>query len=291
MPDTATEQSGVAVGEQPFGDGSEHLDGVADPFLEDVSQSNEAVAESKSTFDPSLLESDEGILKVAEQFPNLRGLLEKQRKDGENIGRQRREAELRRDQGSVERAQAYHEYLIKQIEETGYVPQDLIKQTPLMVKANEDYIKTEMSKAWVEATLGHFGESEAGVIRSILDQMENNPDGMVDLASKTWEAASSSVKRQMLSSLTLNDVPKEAPIYQEINERVRKEIETETNARNLQSNRRESTPNTPSGVIAGGMSAEEIVNMSDSDRTRWMSKLSDSDFKKAKDVLFRAASS
>ena len=288
MPDTATEQSGVAVSEQPEGMG-EHLDGANTLDLNAVAGSNEAVADGGSTFDPSLLESDEGILQVAEQFPNLKGLLEKQRKDGENIGRQRREAELRRDQGSVERAQAYHEHLIKQIEETGYVPPELAKQTPLMVKANEDWVKTELSKAWVETTLGHFGEAEAGVIRSILDQMESNPDGLVDLASKTWEAAANSVKRQALSNLTLNDIPKESPIHQEINERVRKEIETEMNARNLQNSRKETAPNTPTGVIAGGMSAEEIINMSDADRSRWMGKLSEADFKKAKEVLFRAA--
>ena len=35
--------------------------------------------------------------------------------------------------------------------------------------------------------------------------------------------------------------------------------------------------------------AEEIINMSDADRQRWMSKLSDSDFKKAREVLFKAA--
>ena len=92
MPDTATEQSGVAMMEQPIEGELEHSKNVAGFDLSAVAESNEAVAESKSTFDPSLLESDEGILKVAEQFPNLKGLLEKQRKDGENIGRQRREA-------------------------------------------------------------------------------------------------------------------------------------------------------------------------------------------------------
>ena len=112
MPDTATEQSGVAEMGQSDEFDMEHSGSVAGFDLAAASDGNEAVAESKSTFDPGLLDSDEGILKAAELYPNLKGLLEKQRKDGENIGRQRREAELRRDQGSVERAQAYHEHQI-----------------------------------------------------------------------------------------------------------------------------------------------------------------------------------
>lgn len=288
MPDTATEQSGVAVSEQPEGMG-EHLDGANTLDLNAVAGSNEAVADGGSTFDPSLLESDEGILKIADKYPNLKGLLEKQRKDGENIGRQRLESELRKDMGSIARAQAYHENLIKKIEETGYIPPELIRQTPLMVKANEDWVKSQLSKAWVEATLNNFGESEAGVIRSILDSMEENPDGMVDIASKTWEAAAKTVKAKTLTDLSLDEVPQDSKLYKQIAEKVQKELETELNARNLQGNRRTNAPTTPSGAIAGGMNAEEIINMSDADRQRWMSKLSDSDFKKAREVLFKAA--
>jgi hypothetical protein len=288
MPDTATEQSDVAVSEQPEGTG-EHLNGVNTSDLNAVAGSNEAVADGGSTFDPSLLESDEGILKIAEQYPNLKGLLEKQRKDGENIGRQRLESELRKDMGSVARAQAYHENLLRKIEETGYIPPELARQTPLMVKANEDWVKSQLSKAWVEATLANFGESEAGVIRSILDSMEENPDGMVDIASKTWEAAAKAVKAKHLTDLSLEEIPQDSKLHKQISEKVQKEIETEMNARNVQGNRRTNAPTTPSGAIAGGMNAEEIINMSDADRQRWMSKLSDSEFKKAREVLFKAA--
>ena len=289
MPDVAPEQTGVTQLEQAVGDGEQQT--AVDPTIEGaVSNGDVAVAVGESTFNVAdLLNSDDGILQVAEKYPNLKGLLEKAKLDGENTGRQRREAELRRDQGSIERAQAYHEWLLTQIREYGDIPPDLAKQTPLMVKANEDYVRAELGKAWVETTLGHFGESEAGIIRSLTDSMKSDPDSLADLAAKTWDAAANNIRKSALVDLSLSDIPSGSKLHQEITARIQSELTSELGAQRASGARRENPPTTPVGAIAGGFNAEEIASMPDADRSRFMQSLSNADFKKVKETLLAAA--
>lgn len=198
------------------------------------------VADSGAASDALDLDTEAGLAAALERSALLRGRLEKAQNDGFQNGRQNRDAELRRDEGTAERAQAYHEWLTSQVE-AGYDPAEIAKQTPLFVKANQDTTRSELGKAWVEASLGHFGEQEQEVIRGVMDTL-TDPTMIGDLASKTWEAAASKVRQAAVANLSLDQIPKTSTLHTEIQALVDAKLTAELAAREIEATRQPTAP-------------------------------------------------
>lgn len=211
-------------------------DEVLAPTDEAALGTDEAVvADSGAASEALDLDTESGLAAALERSALLRGRLEKAQNDGFQNGRQNRDAELRRDEGTAERAQAYHQWLLEQVN-AGYDPDEIAKQTPLFVKANQDTTRSELGKAWVEASLGHFGEQEQEVIRGVMDTL-TDPTMIGDLASKTWEAAASKVRQAAVSNLSLDQIPKTSTLHTEIQALVDGKVTAELEARETEAAR------------------------------------------------------
>lgn len=181
MPDEVAEQTAPVI------TGAEEATieapaGVLETVVEPASVDSGAVAETPVTSVPDL-QTDAGILAAIEQNPNLKGFLTKREADAANTARQRRDAELRRDQGSNERAQGYHSWIVSELAK-GVSPEDLARQTPSWIKANEDFTRTELMRSLLRQA-GEFDETAKG----LADTLEGTPDELTKVAQVTLDSA------------------------------------------------------------------------------------------------------
>lgn len=200
---------------EPTGEEQEPTADAAVPGTGEAASTGDEAASSPTTFD---LSTEAGIAAAIEQSDLLRQRLAKQQNDGFQNGRQNRDAELRREQGSNERAQAHHKWLIDQLNE-GADPEELAKQTPLYVKANEDFQRVALSRAFVTATLNHFGESAMpDELETALSALESQGDvaAIQGIASTAVQRVADKSKADTISTLKLADVPADAPLHAEI---------------------------------------------------------------------------
>ena len=270
-----------------FGDPEPTAAVIADPTDEGMTPTAEAASDpgeadpvdggAASDIQTYDLDSETGLAAAIERSALLRGRLAKQQDDGFQNGRQNRDAELRREQGSVERAQGYHQWLVDQLEQ-GADPAEVAKQTPLYVKANQDTTRSELGKAWVEATLGHFGEQEQEVIRGVLTSFDGNPESVGDLASKTWEAAATKVRVATVAGLSLDQIPKESALHTEIQALVDGKVTAELAAREIEATRQDAPPrvngSAPGSVgmtstTARAMTTDQAANLPDEQYREW----------------------
>lgn len=224
MPDEVAEQTAPvitgaeeAVIEAPAG--------ALDETVEPASGDPEAVAEAPVTFDFS---TDAGILAALEANPNLKGFLTKREADAANTARQRRDAELRRDQGANERAQQYHEWLVTELEK-GTDPRELARQTPTWVKANEDFTRTELMKALLRQA-GEFDETAKG----LADTLEGSPDELTKVAQVTLDSAVRRAREESrsstLASLTFDALPDDHPLRSYLRDQIAAGVKAELEA-------------------------------------------------------------
>ena len=125
---------------------------------------------------------------------------------------------------------------------------------------------------------------------------------MIDLRSDTVTRPSLGMREAMMSAPVGDDVYRDDETMNEFEEKVAKlfgkedgvftptgSLSNQLSIRTLVKPGEEWVPPLLCTNKEDAEQAEEIINMSDADRQRWMSKLSDSDFKKAREVLFKAA--
>lgn len=235
------------------------------------------VIETPPASEPVTTEPDystaEGIRKAAEANEALRNYLERERLNAENTARQRVEAEMRRNQGSNERAQQYQEDLLRRIQ-AGEDPAELAKQTPLYVKANEDYARAEVLKALTQQAIDLASPDEQSALRALLDEA-GSADAVTKITASTLDALAKRIERQAREALTLDTLPKDSRLYQEIQEYIRREAETEMNAREVERNAVTPGPRTPTGGSADQMTKERLNNMTSGERLAYLATLTD----------------
>lgn len=250
----------------------------SDAPTDDVVQEPETVegaVEQSPTFSLADL-SDDDLLNHLRERKDGSGLsLEERLRKSE---RDRERERIRREQGSVDRAQQYHAWLTEQLE-AGKSAEEIAKQTPTFVKANQDFLTTELAKAWVEAALPLYGVPEQEVIASVLEGFVENGDvnGLGELAKKTWDAAHAKAKQSAVYDIkTLDEIPADAPLRAALREHVQSEVEKELKAREVeQVETPENPPRTPQGSVPAGierylnMGAREAASLPEAEYREW----------------------
>lgn len=232
---------------------------------------------------PIDLDSEEGLRAAIERSALLRGRLEKAQGDGFNAGKQNRDAELRRDQGSSERAQAYQQYLSQKY---GIELDDAdAKAAPLFVKANEDFTRVGLSRVWAQATLQQAGETELSPeLTTALDALEASNDvaGAQAVASTAIQRALIKKGEQVIATLTpeqLQALPKTHPIHAWVEKTIEDRVAEELRAREIETVQAGRTnPPRVAGTSPGGamtpemartITPQQAANLSDEDYANW----------------------
>lgn len=156
--------------------------GAVEEAVEAVAGDGGAVAAQPVTFD---LSTDDGIRAAAEANPTLRGYFQKLQADAANAARQQREAEIRREQGTVERVQQYHQRLIGELQKDDADLDALARETPFFVKANEELVRAELLRAMLEQAAAHGDETA----KELAQNLKGSPDEMVTVAQRAVDAA------------------------------------------------------------------------------------------------------
>lgn len=258
-------QSGAGTGAAEA-QGGASLD-VATLEREAVAASPQGVAEAPQ-FDLSTIE---GIRRASEANPMLKAW----REEGFEAGRQRREAELRRDQGTVERAQAYHRSYVQRLA-AGEDPEVLARETPLYVKANEDTARAELMRSLVQQAITLADEPGGAMLRTLAEEIEGKPEELQRVAQATLETALARARQEAIDNLDPETLPKDHKLRRWLDDQKQHEVETELNAREIAAKQPVNAPRTPSGTPSadGLITAEEFVGMTKSSQEKYIDSLS-----------------
>ena len=253
-----------------FSDQSESTEADQDSVpATETSAIAEAVESVPQNYD---LNSVDGIRAAAEQSDAMKNYLEKMRLDTVNAERQRIQNEMRREQGSVDKANAYHQYLVNQLNDGADI-EELRKQTPLYVAANEGWLRTGMYQTLAEEAIAMADEDQREFMRGVLSKAMDANDVRV-IATESLNALKQKTKREHLAELN-PDTLLETPKFKEwLDDQVSKRIAEEASAQKTQSTRRVNAPNIPIGSAPSvGINPVEFANMSTRDQERTLSSL------------------
>jgi hypothetical protein len=243
-----------------------------------------AVAEAETpTFD---LTTPEGVRKAAEQFPAFQAVFADER----NRAAQKAKTDLLRERGTLESIQAHNAEAIRRLS-LGEDPNEIAKDTPLYVKANADLVRLEMFKNLYEKTK-EIDPDAVAALEGFAEQEDLSPDQWQNLAQAAMNAvAQKSVKtgkESLLSLESLDDIPKDSPLWRAIDAHLTKEREAEVTAENITATQKPNPPSAPQGTVAaGGKTATEIAAMT----SKQFDALSEEEIETALKTLYEAARS
>ena len=242
--------------------------GVVENVVEAVAGEIEAVPATPISFD---LSTDDGIRSAIEANQTLAGYIARQQADAANTARQRRDAEIRREQGTVEVAQAHTRWLAEQIA-NGADPDELGRQVPHYVKANADTIRAEYGKAILQQAAERGDET----VKQLLENLSGNPDDVVKVAQAAYDATIARARSEAIAET-------EARLRAEFNAKA--EADQKAAALEQQLAGRTNPPNVRGG--AGGLSTSALDRYEGMSSNAW-ADLVRSDPKAAADLQRQA---
>lgn len=194
------------------------------------------------------LSSEDGVRAAIAAHETLRKAFTKQQDDGFQAGRQNRDKELRLERGTEETARAYQEHLAEkygiELDEADR------REAPLWVRAARDTERAHYWQTTSEAVLDAFSVPERESIRAAFTQFEGLPDQMEQIGRQVIDEA---VKRQTqtrVSTLALDDIPKDSALWKAVDAHVTSEVEKELAARLAEKPAMDNPPRTPVGAQA-----------------------------------------
>lgn len=194
------------------------------------------------------LSSEDGVRAAIAAHEALRKAFTKQQDDGFQAGRQNRDKELRLERGTEETARAYQEHLAEkygiELDEADR------REAPLWVRAARDTERATYWQTTSEAVLDAFSVTERESIRAAYAQFEGLPDQMEQIGRQVIDEA---VKRQTqtrVSTLALDDIPKDSALWKAVDAHVTSEVEKELAARLAEKSPVDNPPRTPVGAQA-----------------------------------------
>ena len=149
-------------------------DQAAEAPVPEVEESPVPEAEPESvtstpTFDLSSVDS---VRDAAEKAEALKNYLEKVKLDAANAERQRVQNEMRREQGTTERAQQYHQWLIDQLE-NGVDPDSLKRETPIYVTANAGWAQAQILTQLAQQAIEMAAPETKSALQALLDRADS----------------------------------------------------------------------------------------------------------------------
>ena len=263
MPDDATEQPADGSSEQPVGETEQPQGDVAETTTPDVADPAGDVAEREVVDLASLLASDDGINRLLddEQVGKvLKGRLEKEAKDAEFRTRQAVEKELRQRAASDE---MLAERLKAIALEAGWdADDDRLRNAVAAFHAPADQRRTiEQSLTWIGIARDGFSDEGKARIDSQVQRALAKPDPekeLVDIVSDVYMETREAGAREAVQSLSLDAVPENAPLRNEIDVYVAKRVEEELQAAAISAARVDPGPSRSTGTAPGTNRDQEI---------------------------------
>lgn len=269
MPDDiATEQIPDVGSEQVSDDSAEQQNAVADTGVEPVADDGGAVAGSEVQFD---LSTDEGILAAAEANPTLKGLLERFKRDGENTGRQRTEAELRRKAASDEQIMRWQQDILR--DKGVEISADEARQLLPWMDAHWDQARLNHAQGIVGVARQFFGVGDDPALEAALAGYGDDPEQWDAVAGRMMATVAEKASkdaiakhRQELLALSPADLRKDPDMVTLLSRWQEAEDKAEERAARTRANRVESSGITSSGTAPGG--TERYLSMSPAEAAR-----------------------
>jgi len=245
----------------------------------------EAVPETSTAFD---LSSFDSVREAAEKAVALKEYLEKVKLDTANAERQRIQSEMRREQGSVDRAQAYHQMLVERLM-NGEDPESLKKEVPLYVAANLGWAQAQVLKELAGQAIDLVPPEKKAEYQEDLDNADT-PEAIQRIGSRVLRAMIDGNTANVLGNLDFNNL-KEHPRFSEwLTSQVKARMEEEMKAQETQSKSRPQAPAVPSGTAStGGISAEQFVSMDKAAQDKYLSNLTEEQEDALMTALYEAA--
>ena len=237
---------------------------------------DEAVADATANAVADLdLSTPDGVRAAAKRFKAIQDVLDESRLNGENTGKQRTISEMRREQGTADRAREYHEDLIRRLN-AGEDIAELTKQTPLYVKANEDWTRAEIMRGLI-AQARTLDEEAVAPLAELADALEGNAEEIQKVAQAALNAVANksgaTARQSILDAESLDAVPKDSKLYKAIRAEIERETETEVNAQKTEAKPVPAGPKTPAGTATNPMTRQTFESMSRDDQKSYISTL------------------
>lgn len=223
------------------------------------------------TFDLSSVDS---VREAAEKAEALKNYLEKVKLDAANAERQRVQNEMRREQGTTERAQQYHQWLIDQLE-NGVDPESLKREIPLYVNANAGWAQAQILNQLAQQAIEMAAPETKSALQALLDRVDSF-EAITEATGHILNAVTEKSKTDMLSSLDF-DALKEHPRFGDwLTSQVKAKMEEEMSAQKTQASARPNAPKVPSGAaVAGDINIEQYLSMDEPAKQRYLSNLTE----------------
>jgi len=245
----------------------------------------EAVPETSTAFD---LSSFDSVREAAEKAAALKEYLEKVKLDTANAERQRIQSEMRREQGSVDRAQAYHQMLIDRLKK-GEDPESLKKEIPLYVAANLGWAQAQVLKELAGQAIDLVPPEKKAEYQEDLDNADT-PEAIQRIGSRVLQAMIDGNTANVLGNLDFNNLQEHPRFGEWLTSQVKARMEEEMKAQETQSKSRPQAPAVPSGTAStGGISAEQFVSMDKAAQDKYLSNLTDEQEDALMTALYEAA--
>jgi len=223
------------------------------------------------------LSTPDGVRAAAKRFKAIQDVLDESRLNGENTGKQRTLSEMRREQGTADRAKAYHDDLIRRIN-AGENFETLTKQTPLYVKANEDWTRVEIMRGLI-AQARTLDEEAVAPLAELAEALEGNAEEIQKVAQAALNAVANksgaTARQSILDAESLDAVPKDSKLYKAIRAEIEKETETEVNAQKTEAKPVPAGPKTPVGTATNPMTRQTFEALSRDDQKAYVGTLSE----------------
>ena len=196
-----------------------------------------------STFDLSSVDS---VREAAEKAEALKNYLEKVKLDAANAERQRVQNEMRREQGTAERAQAYHQWLIDQIE-SGADTEALKREIPLYVTANAGWAQAQVLTGLAQQAIEIASPEVKPLLQGILNEADS-PEAITKAAGHIVETIVNYSKNDALANLDFNMLKEHPKFGDWITQQVKDKMEEEMSAQKKQASVRQNAPKVPSEI-------------------------------------------
>lgn len=247
----------------------------------------ETVERAVADFD---LSTPEGVRKAADKYPAFKAVFADER----NAAKQAALNEVRRERGTLESIRAHNADVARRIS-LGEDPDEVAKDTPLYVKANADLTRLEMFKNLYDKAKEMDSES-VSALDGFAEQEDLTADQWQGLAQAAMNAVAnkskSTGKSEAYLTESLDDIPKDSPLWRAIDAHLTKEREAEVTAENITANQKPNPPVVPNGaVVAGGKTATEIAAMDQRTLNAFTEKLSEEEWDRVMVTMYEGARS
>jgi hypothetical protein len=259
MADEATEQIPAVETEQVAPSEEQATAPVAASESAPVATDDGAVAESV-VIDWSNPDNIRGVLESPE-YKGVRDLLEEARLNGENTGKQKTEAELRRQAASDEVLTDAAKRLALEL---GVEADDerVRQYAQAFTKPFIDRNQIEINKLYIEGAKSSFSPDAQAAIDMAVEQAGDDGEALGSIVTQLWQYRDTSAREDALNSTSLEDIPEGSKLRKDIDAYVAKQLESELKARNIENTRQEAAPRTSSGRPAGVLTLETLKSMS-----------------------------